>query len=170
LRGDVNLLDRRLKLVGGLRVEQTNLTAEGPLTDPTLNFQRDASGRVLRGANGQPLTITTDPLGISKLTRLERGMHAEKEYFRYFPSLNASYTLRENLVARAAFYTSVGRPNFNQYAGGLTLPNIDNLPSASNRIVVNNAAIKAWSAETAKVSVEYYFEGVGLFSVGGLPA
>jgi hypothetical protein len=56
------------------RVEQTNLAAEGPLTDPTRNFQRDASGRVIRGANGQPLTITTDALGISKLTRIERGV------------------------------------------------------------------------------------------------
>jgi len=31
---------------------------------------------------------------------------------------------------------------------------------------VNNAAIKAWSAQTVKVSLEYYFERVGLFSVG----
>ena len=166
LRGDVALLDRRLKLVGGLRAEQTHLSAEGPLTDPTRNFQRDASGRVIRGANGQPLTITTDALGISKLTRIERGMQAEKEYLRWFPNLNASYNLRENLVARAAYYYSVGRPNFNQYAGGLTLPNVEALPSASNRITVNNAAIKAWSAKTAKVSLEYYFDGVGLFSVG----
>ena len=166
LRGDVALLDRRLKLIGGLRVEQTNLAAEGPLTDPTRNFQRDASGKVIRGANGQPLTITTDALGLSKLTRIERGMQAEKEYLRWFPNLNASYTLRENLIARAAYYYSVGRPNFNQYAGGLTLPNIENPPSASNVITVNNAAIKAWSAKSAKVSLEYYFEGVGLFSVG----
>jgi outer membrane receptor for ferrienterochelin and colicin len=31
---------------------------------------------------------------------------------------------------------------------------------------VNNAAIKAWSAETTKVRLEYYFERVGNFSVG----
>ncbi|WP_414661740.1 TonB-dependent receptor [Horticoccus sp. 23ND18S-11] len=166
LRGDVSFLERRLKLVGGLRVEQTNLTAEGPLTDPTRNVQRDNAGRPILGANGQPLPITTDPLGISRLTRIERGMRAEKEYLRYFPNLNASYNVRENLIARAAYYLSVGRPNFNQYAGGLTLPDVDRLPSASNRITVNNAAIKAWSAKTTKVSLEYYFEGVGLFSVG----
>jgi hypothetical protein len=38
LRGDLNLLERRLKLVGGVRVEQTNVDAEGPLNDPTLNY------------------------------------------------------------------------------------------------------------------------------------
>jgi outer membrane receptor protein involved in Fe transport len=32
---------------------------------------------------------------------------------------------------------------------------------------VNNAAIKPWMAETQKVSLEYYFEKVGLISVGG---
>jgi outer membrane receptor for ferrienterochelin and colicin len=31
---------------------------------------------------------------------------------------------------------------------------------------VNNAGIKAWSAQTGKVRLEYYFEGVGQVSVG----
>ena len=46
----------------------------------------------------------------------DRGARAEKEYLRWFPSLNASYDLRENLIARAAYYHSIGRPDFNQYA------------------------------------------------------
>ncbi len=166
LRGDAQFLDRRLKLVGGLRAEQTNIDASGPLNDPTLNFQRDAAGRVVLGANGRPVTRATDPLGIARLTLLDRGARVEKEYLRLFPSVNAAYNLRENLVGRAAFYTSVGRPNFNQYSGGLTLPDLESEPSPGNRIVVNNAAIKAWSARTVKVSLEYYFERVGLLSVG----
>ena len=168
LRADAAFCNRRLRLVGGLRAEQTNVDAEGPLTDPTLNYQRDASGRVLRSANGSPVLIvpTANALGVSQLTFLERGMHAKKEYLRLFPSINASFNVRENLIARAAWYTSVGRPNFNQYAGGITLPDPDLPPSTSNRITVNNAAIKAWSAQTTKVRLEYYFEGVGQVSVG----
>jgi TonB-dependent receptor len=166
LRGDAQFLNRRLKLVGGVRAEQTNIKASGPLNDPTRNFQRNASGQVILGANGRPLTIASDPLGIARLTLIDRGAHAEKEYLRFFPSINASFNVRENLIARAAWYTSVGRPNFNQYSGGVTLPDIEAEPSNSNRIVVNNAAIKAWSAETLKVTLEYYFERVGLFSVG----
>ncbi len=168
LRGDVQFFDRRLKLVGGVRAEQTNISAEGPLTDPTRNFQRDASGRTVLGANGRPLTIlpATDALGVSKLTFIDRGLHAEKEYLRLFPSLNASFNLRENLIARAAFYESVGRPDFDQYAGGLTLPDTESPPSGANRIIVNNVGIKAWQARTMKVRLEYYFEGVGQFSVG----
>ncbi|WP_414661103.1 carboxypeptidase regulatory-like domain-containing protein [Horticoccus sp. 23ND18S-11] len=166
LRGDVQFLDRRLKLIGGLRAEQTNIEARGPRNDPTLNYQRDASGRVILGANGRPATITSDPLGIARLTIIDRGAQAEKEYLRLFPSINASYNVRDNLIARAAYYHSVGRPNFNQYSGGITLPDIESPPSTTNRIVVNNAGIKAWSARTGKVTLEYYFERVGLLSIG----
>ena len=167
VRGDLALFERRLKLVGGVRVEQTNVEAEGPLTDPTRNFQRDSAGRFILGANGRPLPIVTDALGTSQRTFLDRGMKAEKEYLRIFPNLNASLNLRENLVARASIYTSVGRPDYNQYAGGVTLPDTELAPSTTNRITVNNVAIKAWSAQTIKARLEYYFEGVGQISVGG---
>ena len=166
VRGDAQFLERRLKLVGGIRAEQTNINAHGPLNDPTRNFQRDASGRVILGANGRPLTITSDPLGIARLTLIDRGAEAKKEYLRWFPSVNASFNVRENLIARAAWYTSIGRPNFNQYSGGITLPDIESSPGPGNRITVNNVAIKPWSARTVKASLEYYFERVGLFSVG----
>ena len=166
VRGDVSLLERRLLLVGGVRVEQTNIEAQGPLTDLSRNVQRDASGRPRLDAAGRPISITTNALEISKLTLLPRASHVEKEYLRFFPSLNASYHLRENLIARAAVSTSIGPPDFNQYAGGLTLPNTDNLPSSSNRIVVNNAGIKPWTANSMKLRLEYYFAGVGQFAVG----
>jgi hypothetical protein len=170
LRGDIALFAQRLKLVGGLRAEQTNVEADGPLTDATRTYQRDASGRVLRTADGAPLLLfpTTNALAVSKLTFLERGTHVEKEYLRLFPSLNASLNLQENLIVRAARYSSVGRPDLNQYAGGLTLPDPDSDASnPANRIVVNNAGIKAWSAETTNARFEYYFAGVGQISVGG---
>jgi TonB-dependent receptor len=167
VRGDVEFLQRRLKLVGGLRAEQTNVSADGPLNDPTRNFQRAANGTPILGANGRPLPVATDALATSRLTFLERSAHAKKEYLRLFPSLNASYQVRENLVARAAVYQSVGRPNLNQYAGGVTLPDTESPATAANRIVVNNAGIKAWSARTVNARLEYYFAGVGQISVGG---
>ena len=166
LRADATLFQNRLKLVGGLRAEQTNIDAEGPLEDLTRNYQRDASGRVLRGANGQPLQQPGTALEISRRTYLERGSCVSKEYLRWFPSLNASWNLRANTLLRAAYYHSVGRPNYNQYAGGVTLPDPDSAPSPSNRIVVSNTAIKVWGARTGKVALEHYFDGIGLVSVG----
>jgi TonB-dependent receptor len=167
VRADVHLLEGRLKLVGGLRAEQTNVEGRGDLIDLARNFQRNPNGSVILGPNGQPLPIATNPLEVAQLTHIERGLEAEKEYFRLFPSLNAAYSLRDNLAVRAGYYKSIGRPDFNQYAGSLTLPNTENPPSPTNVITVNNVAIKPWMADTVKVSLEYYFEGVGLISIGG---
>ena len=165
LRGDLRLFDGRLKLTGGARAEQTNVKAQGPLTDPTRNFQRDAAGNVIRGANGVPLALASDALTISKLTFIDRGLNARKEYLRILPSVNGSYNIRENLIGRAAYYESLGRPNFNQYSGGITLPDLESPPSNTNRITVNNVNIKAWQAKSVKLALEYYFTRVGQVSV-----
>jgi TonB-dependent receptor len=177
LRGDASLLDGRLKLIGGLRGEQTNIDAQGPLTDPTRNYRRDASGKVITVASptaADPnrrvpdlINPTTNALAVSQLTFIDRGAKVEKEYLRLFPSLNASYNVRENLIARVGFSTAVGRPDFNQYSGGITLPDTSVAATSTNRIVVNNAAIKAWSAKSMQAQLEYYFQGVGLISFGG---
>lgn len=167
LRGDVQLLNGRLKLVGGVRAEQTNVEGEGQLIDPTRNFQYDSAGRPILGPNGRPLPISTNALQTAQLTTIDRGLQSKKEYLRLFPSLNAAYSIRENLIARAGYYHSVGRPNLVQYAGALTLPDTELPPAPNNRISVNNAGIKAWSARTVKVTLEYYFENVGLVSIAG---
>ncbi len=63
---------------------------------------------------------------------------------------------------RGSAYQLGGRPGVDQYAGGLTLPDTE-LPSnaISNRISVNNAGIKAWTARTTKIRFENYFEKFG---------
>ena len=179
-RGDVAFFQRRLQLTGGLRGEQTNIKGEGRLSDPTRAFQRDASGNVIyqrdangnvvRNAQGLPVPALIVPtnagLPYSQLTYLSRGQRTSKEYLRLFPSVNASYNILENLQARAAYYWSVGRPDFNQYVGGITLPDTEQLPSTSNRISVNNPGIKAWSAKSYKFRLEYYFQRVGQISIG----
>ncbi len=173
LRGDVAFLQRRLQFTGGLRAEQTNVKGEGRLSDPTGAFVRDANGRAIDSnpnlAGVQPALIvpTNAGLAYSKLTYIARGQHTSKEYLRMFPSINASYLLRENLMVRGAHYWSVGRPDFGQYVGGIALPDTEQLPSPTNRIAVNNPGIKAWSAKSYKVRVEYYFDRVGQISVGG---
>ena len=164
-RTDAACFQNRLRLVAGLRAEQTNITGRGPLSDPTRNYQRDASGRVLLDGKGKPLPIATDALTASKLTYLERAAVTEKEYLRWFPSVNLSYNLRENLIARLSLSSSVGRPSYNQYSGGITLPDTTLTSSPNgNYIIINNPNIKPWDANTMKFRLEYYFERVGQLS------
>jgi TonB-dependent receptor len=172
LRNDLAFFRNRLKVVSGIRLEQTDIYGEGPSNDPTRNFQRDANGVILR--TGNPLTGTPVPvfpagtLDAQKLILRERGLKSNKEYLRPLPSVNVSYMIRENLIARGSYYWSLGRPDFSQYSNGVTLPNLANPPSATgNFIQVSNAGIKAWSARTTKVGLEYYFEGVGAISING---
>ena len=157
-RNDLALFRNRLKFVLGVRAEQTNIDAHGPLNDPTRNYQRDASGKVLRSASGAPLLLVPLNAGLaySQRTLLDRGYRAQKEYLRLFPSLNASYNLTENFIGRVSYYESVGRPDFGQYAGGLTLPDIEQ-PKPGDKITVSNASIKAWQARSYVARLEYYF-------------
>jgi iron complex outermembrane receptor protein len=167
IRGDLQFLKNRLKVVGGIRVEQTNIEAEGPLTDPSRNVQRDAQGRPVLGANGRPVPIVpaSNALGVSQLTFIDRGAQTEKEYLRWFPSLNVSFNVRDDLIARAAVYTSIGRPDYNQYAGGVTLPDPED-PQPGDQISLSNIGIKPWSARTFNARLEYYLQGVGQVSIG----
>ena len=166
LRVDAQFIDRRLKFTGGYRAEQTDVQGEGPLTDPTGDYRRDANGKIVL-VNGRPQLIVPTNAGLeySKLTFLSRAGRTQKEYLRVLPSLNGSFNLRENLILRGAFYQSLGRPSYNQYYAGTTLPDTESPPSPTNRISVNNPGIKAWSANTYRFSLERYFEGVGLLSV-----
>ena len=164
-RTDFSFFRNRLKFAGGLRAEQTNISAEGPMTDPTLAYQRDAAGNVVRNAAGQLVFIvpTNGGLPYTQLTLKDRGYHAKKEYLRLFPSVNISYNITDSLIARVAYYQTVGRPDFNQYAGGLTLPNIE-VFNPNDRITVSNASIKAWQADSYVARLEYYFGSVGQLS------
>ncbi len=136
VRTDFSFLDQRLKIVAGVRGEKTMILANGPLRNPQIN------------ANG-----------------IERGSTTEKTYDKLFPSLNASYEIRENWIGRLAAYESIGRPDYNQYAGGLTLPDTSAGDSATNRIVVNNVDINPWAAKSLVLRLEHYFQGVGVVSV-----
>jgi iron complex outermembrane receptor protein len=167
LRTDTEFLNGRLKLVAGLRGEQTAVKGQGALVDPTRNYQRDGSGKIVLDATGKPVPITTVALDAVHRTAVDRAQHTNKDYLRLFPSVNASYDIAENLIARASYYQSVGRPDFTQYAGSLNLPDTSNIPSPTNVISVNNAGIKAWSAQTERVALEYYFAKIGLISISG---
>jgi TonB-dependent receptor len=166
IRGDLSLLNNRLRLTGGVRAEQTNIDAHGPLEDPALNYRRDANGDVIRVNNVIQLIEPAGSLAAWQRTLLDRGTPVKKEYLRLFPSINASYDLRDGLIARLSYSQSVGRPDFNQYMGGVLLPDIENL-NPNSRITVNNASIKAWQAETYMARLEYYFGTVGTLSLSG---
>ncbi|MSU49322.1 MAG: TonB-dependent receptor [Opitutus sp.] len=163
LRADLRLLHNRLWIVTGVRLENTAVEGWGPLNDVFAIYQRTASGAFVRDAAGQRILITTDALARAKLQFKERGAHSDNDYRGYYPSFNATYNLAENLLIRAAYARTVGRPQVNLIAPGATITDPE---AASPTITVSNTALKPWTADSFDLSLESYFLKEGFGSIG----
>lgn len=167
VRADVRLLEKRLWLVGGVRFERTDVSGRGPLNDPNAQYQRNADGSFVDGnptqAGVQRVLKPGDALALRRLRFVERGATAESDYSGFYPSLNASFNLTENLILRAAYARSLGRPNVNFITPGTTITDPD---VASPTITVNNPGLKPWTADSFDLSLESYQIKDGFGSIG----
>jgi TonB-dependent receptor len=168
LRFDLaSLLDRRLALTGGVRFEQTEFDGVGPLINPGAIYQRDAAGNVVRNAAGQPVVIAPlATLAGTQLAYTDRGARTERSYGDLYPSFNASYQLRPDLLVRASYAKSIARPNFNHILPSLNLPDET---STVRTVTLANPNLKPWEADSYGLSLEYYFaeKSAGLLSARG---
>jgi TonB-dependent receptor len=155
VRLDGKFFDGRLSLTGGVRYERTSDDGYGPLIDPTRIYQHDASGKIVHDSNGKPIVVSAlSTLAGTKLAYIERGSHAKKDYDGYFPSLNASFNLRPNLIARASYGRSINRPDFSNILPSMSLPDTE---STSRTITLKNPNLKPWIADSYGLALEYYF-------------
>jgi iron complex outermembrane receptor protein len=180
LQADTRLFSSRLRLLGGLRFERTVDRGIGGLVDSERVWQRNPDGSFVRNAAGQrvrrPEAGAAGSITESLLIREYRASFTRKEYDGSYPSLHATFNAAENLLLRAAWAKTYGRPNYadiiprtvantsatdpdedddlqpNQYRGTLT---------------IRNPALMPWTADNFDLSAEYYTEHGGLIS-GGL--
>jgi TonB-dependent receptor len=82
----------------------------------------------------------------------------ESSYRNWFPGAHLRYDLKAGLMARMSYSEGIGRPNFSNLKP-LTRVNIDTLS-----IQQNNVALKPQESNNYDLSLEYYFEPVGLLS------
>lgn len=166
VRGDVRLLDNRLLLVGGARYERTTDEGYGRLNDIRATYQQDASGNLVRDAAGRPIRVTNDLVERARLQYKDRGAHATRSYGNLYPSLNATYNIRANLLARVAYARTIGRPNLDQIIPNISVTDPTST-EASRTITVVNTGLKPWSADNFDLSLELYFEKSGRVALGG---
>ncbi|MDO8545274.1 MAG: TonB-dependent receptor [Opitutaceae bacterium] len=176
LQTELGLLRNKLKVLGGVRYERTAAKGEGVLYDPNAVFLRNASGAYVRTPSGdrirRPEAGAVGSLEELRLTRQERGFHASRTYDGYYPSVHLTYHLRENLLARAAYAKTYGRPDFSSVIPNATIDETDfgggdpDPTQIPGRINIRNTGLKPWSADNYDLSLEYYTEQGGLFSVG----
>ncbi len=167
LRTDARLFKNRLWIVAGFRYERTDDEGAGPLNDITAQYQKNRDGTLVDGNPAQPgiqrVFLSTDPLTLRKLRYQERAARSDRSYDGVYPSLNASYNLSENLILRAAYARTIGRPNINFIIPGTSISEPD---AATPTITVNNTGLKPWSATSYDLSLESYHIKDGFGSVG----
>jgi len=135
-RGDLYLFNNRFQIIGGARVESTGIEGRGP-------WRGNIGGR---------------------MQWVKYGAKANVDYTNWFPRVNLVWEITPNrtLVARAAYFESIKRPSWDQYAGQLTMPDRTAAGSAtSNRFGIKNAAIKPSTSKTFSAGLDWYFSKDG---------
>jgi len=101
-----------------------------------------------------------DPIGAVQRDYAGNARTIDGSYTKSFPSIHLNHDLNRNLKARLSWSTSFGRPSFTN-----ALPN--ETPNENNQtLTINNPALLPQSAKNWDATLEYYFEPVGVISVG----
>jgi iron complex outermembrane receptor protein len=142
-----------LGLLAGLRFEETRTLGNGPL-----NRTVNAAEAARRAAFAGPLTEEE----IKRRAEYEWGtrVRSEGQYQDVFPGVHFKYTHRSGFIGRASYSTSIGRPSISSI-----IPNTA-VNEGAQRITVANTGLKPQHADNFDVTLEYYFEPVGLFTAG----
>lgn len=175
LQLDGKLFDNKLQFVGGVRFEKTQDKGEGVLFNPDNIWQRNADGTYVDGnattAGVQRVLKTgassdTATLAYVQFTRMERGYKTDREYDGIYPSLHLTYNLTDNLLARFAYAKTLGRPDYSNIIPNTSIDENDTDPNQPGTITIRNTGLKPWEGDNYDVSLEYYPDKGGVYSVG----
>ena len=146
MQGDARMIDNRLRMVGGVRLERTQTEGFGLLDNP-------------KAAVG-----ITDPIAAAQARYGYRKGHASSTYTGAYPSFDGSYNVASNLIARVAYARSIGRPDLSNIIPRTALPDLT--ATGTPNITLANTALKPTQVNAYDTSLEYYFTKTGVFSVG----
>jgi TonB-dependent receptor len=174
---EFSLFKYRLKVLTGVRYEQTRTKGLGPLVDSGAAFVKNADGTFAHNAAGARVRRAdagaAGSLEELKLTTRERASRADRTYDGYYPSLHLNYNFTENIIGRVAYAKTYGRPNLTSVlptaqiseadldAGELGDPSV-----VKGNITVTNTGLRPWSADNFDLSLEYYTKNGGVISGG----
>ncbi|MFM1746777.1 MAG: hypothetical protein RLZZ188_443 [Verrucomicrobiota bacterium] len=179
VQADTRLLNGQLRVLGGVRYERTIDRGIGGLVDSERVWQRNPDGSFVRNAAGQrvrrPEAGAAGSLAESLFIREYRASFSRKEYDGAYPSIHLTYNATENLLLRAAWAKTYGRPNFTDIIPR-TVANTsatdpdedDDLQPGQYRGTLNirNPSLMPWTADNYDLSAEYYTDNGGLISAG----
>ena len=149
MMGNVQL--NSLNIMGGIRVEDTDVLGNGPVRRITPAEQARRTAWVGPVTEAEGKRRAEAELGIRT--------HASGEYRNVFPGIHLKYAPRSGFVARGSYSTSIGRPPI-----GSIIPNV-NVNDASQTLSISNPGLKPQYSDNFDLNLEYYYEPIGIFSV-----
>lgn len=162
VRLDTALFRNRLHFAGGVRFQRYTLFGESGLVDTLGRYAHDSEGNlVINPATGQPIVLTGTTLEVSERTNVDRGIKTRGKFNGFYPSLNASYRITDNLQFRAAFGQSVNYPDLRDVVGNAAVTDI----TANPRRLTANAPLEPWTARNYDLDLEYYTPTGGAFTL-----
>lgn len=176
-QAEARLFQSRLKVLTGVRYEQTAGDGIGARSDPNAVYVRNPNGTIAKNAAGTPIRRAdagaVGSMEQLRLTTKERAARSQRTYDGYYPSLHLTFDIQENFLARAAYARTYGRPNFSDIIPrtvinerDLTQEQLDDPNVIKGTITVRNAGLRPWTADNFDLSLEYYTKQGGLFSAG----
>ncbi len=167
LRMDSEFFNKRLQLTYGIRFERTKDDGSGVRYDPSaILYQPDPE------ENPNQWTVLPEYAGkanalITKRAQYsERAAKASRSYDNWFPSINANYTLLENLIARASYSQTVGRPDTYVIVPYLQMPDLS-ADTETNTFTGGNPGLKPWHSQNVSLSLELYTGSIGSITLRG---
>lgn len=175
IQADARFFRNRLRVLTGVRFEETTGKGQGALIEPTGVYVRNADGSFAHTSTGalirKPEAGAVGSLAEVSQTYFERASRAKRSYNGFYPSAHLTYNVTENTLLRAAYAETYGRPNFNQVIPRATVnafdADEDDPDAVLGTLTIRNPALRPWQAENYDVSLEYYTKTGGMYGIGG---
>jgi TonB-dependent receptor len=144
--------NNRLSYIGGVRYERADAWGLG---------LKDNGGPVINGAS---------TLEQAQARYERKGARGEGSNDGYFPSLESSYNITENLILRAGYAKTQAKNRFERSVIPTNSINHDGtnsaFPTAEGTITFRNANLTPWTANNYEAHLEYYTPQGGVIGVG----
>lgn len=141
----------QLRLLGGLRVEQT---------EPSGGSYTRRSITTGPNANSFNAALSIEENSARALANWPDYARQRSRYNNVFPGLHAVYDFARGWQARASYNVSITRPS-----GAQLLPNF-NVNDTARTVSRGNVDLKPYTSNNFEAAVQAYFEPVGMFSAG----
>lgn len=155
VRADLKFFQDKLSIITGLRFERTSDLGYGPLINNLAQFQKDGNGDLVLDGSGDPIPLTTDTVEKNRLIYQELGTQETGSYDGVYPSLNGSFLITDNIVAKFAYAKTIGRPDLRYIIPGASVSEEEDVTGVRTINVVNTG-LEPWEADSYDFTLEAY--------------